>query len=105
MTHPESEWLHSWIGSSDRDRITVAVRAGDIMLAAGEPQGISARNALRGHLLSIALHGPRDQVRDRLLQLALAVHEAPPVPSATHASRKRWTSGAGSPAFPSNSAP
>src|SRR4051812_19931131 len=24
MTHPESEWLHSWIGSSDRDRITVA---------------------------------------------------------------------------------
>src|SRR4029079_16945883 len=26
MTHPESEWLHSWIGSSDRDRITVAGR-------------------------------------------------------------------------------
>jgi len=40
------------------DRITVAVRAGDIMLAAGEPQGISARNALRGHLLDITSHGP-----------------------------------------------
>ena len=30
----------------------------------------------------IALHGPREAVRDRLLQLALAVHEAPPVPFA-----------------------
>ncbi|MEU9744688.1 hypothetical protein [Streptomyces niveus] len=30
----------------------------------------------------IALHGPREQLRDRLLQLALAVHEAPPVPFA-----------------------
>lgn len=39
-------------------RITVAVRAGDIMLAAGEPHGISARNTLRGHLLDITLHGP-----------------------------------------------
>lgn len=40
------------------DRITVAVRAGDIMLAADEPRGISARNALRGHLIDVALHGP-----------------------------------------------
>ncbi|MFE0777012.1 hypothetical protein [Streptomyces sp. NPDC058861] len=30
----------------------------------------------------IALHGPREAVRDRLLQLALPVHEAPPVPFA-----------------------
>ncbi|WP_424892203.1 hypothetical protein [Streptomyces sp. XH2] len=29
----------------------------------------------------IALHGPREQLRDRLLQLAAAVHDAPPVPT------------------------
>lgn len=40
------------------DRITVALRAGDVMLAADEPRGISARNALRGHLVEITLHGP-----------------------------------------------
>ena len=40
------------------DRITVAVRAGDVMLAADEPRGISARNTIRGHLLNLTLHGP-----------------------------------------------
>ena len=30
------------------DRITVAIRAGDILLAAEEPRGLSARNVLRG---------------------------------------------------------
>ena len=40
------------------DRITVAVRAGDVMLAASEPRGISARNTLRGHLLDFTRQGP-----------------------------------------------
>ncbi|MFJ1874178.1 hypothetical protein [Streptomyces chartreusis] len=30
----------------------------------------------------IALHGPKQELHDRLLQLAAAVHEAPPVPEA-----------------------
>jgi molybdate transport system ATP-binding protein len=40
------------------DRISVAIRAGDILLAAQEPHGISARNVLRGRLIETAAQGP-----------------------------------------------
>jgi molybdate transport system ATP-binding protein len=40
------------------DRISVAVRAGDILLAVQEPHGISARNVLRGRLVETAAQGP-----------------------------------------------
>ncbi|MCC7418273.1 MAG: molybdenum ABC transporter ATP-binding protein [Acidobacteria bacterium] len=37
--------------------IRIAIRAGDILLAAGEPSGLSARNALRGEVRSIEREG------------------------------------------------
>jgi molybdate transport system ATP-binding protein len=38
--------------------VRIAVRAGDILLANREPQGISARNVLRGTLTHVARQGP-----------------------------------------------
>jgi molybdate transport system ATP-binding protein len=38
--------------------VRVAIRAGDILLANREPQGISARNVLRGTLTDVARRGP-----------------------------------------------
>jgi molybdate transport system ATP-binding protein len=40
------------------DRIRVAIRAGDILLASHEPHGISARNVLRARLTAITREGP-----------------------------------------------
>jgi molybdate transport system ATP-binding protein len=40
------------------DRVGVAIRAGDILVARDEPHGISARNVLRGHVVGITLQGP-----------------------------------------------
>jgi molybdate transport system ATP-binding protein len=46
------------IGVADVGRsIRVAIRAGDILLATGEPQGLSARNVLRGTLVSLTNQG------------------------------------------------
>ena len=39
-------------------RISVAIRAGDILLAAAEPHGISARNVLRGRVVETSRRGP-----------------------------------------------
>jgi molybdate transport system ATP-binding protein len=39
-------------------RINVAIRAGDILLSASEPHGISARNVLRGRVVETARRGP-----------------------------------------------
>jgi molybdate transport system ATP-binding protein len=39
------------------DRVRVAVRAGDILLAAEEPQGLSARNVLEGKIVSLERRG------------------------------------------------
>jgi molybdate transport system ATP-binding protein len=39
------------------DRISVAVRAGDILMAASEPHGLSARNILRGTVAGLATQG------------------------------------------------
>ena len=36
------------------DAVRIAVRAGDILLAISEPHGLSARNILRGRILSLA---------------------------------------------------
>ena len=40
------------------DRISVAIRAGDILLALHEPHGISARNLLHGRLTALTMQGP-----------------------------------------------
>jgi len=40
------------------DRITLAIRAGDILLAVSEPHGLSARNVLRGRLTRTTPQGP-----------------------------------------------
>jgi molybdate transport system ATP-binding protein len=40
------------------DRISLAIRAGDILLAVQEPRGISARNVLRGRLVDAVHEGP-----------------------------------------------
>jgi molybdate transport system ATP-binding protein len=40
------------------ERIGVAIRAGDILLAEGEPRGISARNVLVGRVVDASRHGP-----------------------------------------------
>jgi molybdate transport system ATP-binding protein len=39
-------------------RIRIAIRAGDIMVANEEPRGLSARNVLRGRLVDLTAHGP-----------------------------------------------
>ena len=44
-------------------RLTLAVPAGDILLATGELQGVSARNILRGQIISIEEKGNRTDVR------------------------------------------
>jgi molybdate transport system ATP-binding protein len=38
--------------------VRIAIRAGDILLASQEPRGLSARNVLRGRLLSLDRQGP-----------------------------------------------
>jgi molybdate transport system ATP-binding protein len=40
------------------DRVRLAIRAGDILLAVEEPRGLSARNILRGQLTSLTREGP-----------------------------------------------
>ena len=40
------------------DHVRLAIRAGDILLAVEEPRGLSARNILRGQLLSLTREGP-----------------------------------------------
>jgi len=40
------------------DRVDVAIRAGDILVANQEPRGLSARNVLRGRLVELVAHGP-----------------------------------------------
>ena len=39
-------------------RIRIAIRAGDILVANEEPRGLSARNVLRGRLSDLTAHGP-----------------------------------------------
>lgn len=39
-------------------RIRIAIRAGDILIANEEPRGLSARNVLRGRLVDLTAHGP-----------------------------------------------
>jgi len=39
------------------DRVRIAVRAGDILLAAEEPRGLSARNVLEGKIISLERRG------------------------------------------------
>jgi molybdate transport system ATP-binding protein len=41
------------------DRILIAIRAGDIIVAADHPQGLSARNAIPAQVLSIRREGVR----------------------------------------------
>ena len=43
--------------ASPGDRVQVAIRAGDILLAAVRPQGLSARNVLEGQILSLERRG------------------------------------------------
>ena len=51
----DSEWLHTWIGSSDRDRITVAVRR----------RGRRHRRTVLGELVLVGLGvGPQEQGRE-----------------------------------------
>jgi molybdate transport system ATP-binding protein len=40
------------------DHVRLAIRAGDILVAIEEPRGLSARNILRGQLLSLTREGP-----------------------------------------------
>jgi molybdate transport system ATP-binding protein len=39
------------------DRVHVAIRAGDILLATSQPQGLSARNVIEGHIVSLETRG------------------------------------------------
>ena len=39
-------------------KIRIAIRAGDILVANEEPRGLSARNVLRGRLVELTAHGP-----------------------------------------------
>jgi molybdate transport system ATP-binding protein len=39
------------------DRVRVAIRAGDILLAIVRPQGLSARNVLEGRIVSLETRG------------------------------------------------
>ena len=45
------------VRTSVGDQVRIAIRAGDIMIAAQRPQGLSARNALPGRIKSIAREG------------------------------------------------
>jgi molybdate transport system ATP-binding protein len=45
------------------DRVRIAVRAGDILLAAEVPRGLSARNVLEGQIVSIERRGALVVVR------------------------------------------
>ena len=40
------------------DQVRLAIRAGDILLAVEEPRGLSARNILRGQIMSLTREGP-----------------------------------------------
>jgi molybdate transport system ATP-binding protein len=44
---------HAFVG----DRVQIAVRAGDILLASQRPHGLSARNILEGKILSLEQRG------------------------------------------------
>jgi molybdate transport system ATP-binding protein len=52
-TEIEAPLAHAEIGA----RVRLAIRAGDILLAIQEPQGLSARNILSGRLTSLAREG------------------------------------------------
>lgn len=39
------------------DRVHVAIRAGDILLATSQPHGLSARNVMEGRILALETHG------------------------------------------------
>jgi molybdate transport system ATP-binding protein len=43
--------------SSAGDRVRVAIRAGDILLATEQPRGLSARNVMEGNITSMETHG------------------------------------------------
>jgi molybdate transport system ATP-binding protein len=45
------------------DRVRLAIRAGDILLAAEEPHGISARNVMHGRVVELTREGPTMIVR------------------------------------------
>jgi molybdate transport system ATP-binding protein len=53
-TELEVPLTHAGVGQT----IRVAIRAGDILVANREPQGLSARNVLRGTLLGVTAQGP-----------------------------------------------
>jgi molybdate transport system ATP-binding protein len=44
-------------GHRNGDRVTIAIRAGDILLAAAEPHGLSARNVVRGCVAAATRQG------------------------------------------------
>ena len=43
--------------ASPGSRVAIAIRAGDILLAAEQPRALSARNVLEGRIVSLASHG------------------------------------------------
>jgi molybdate transport system ATP-binding protein len=45
------------------DRVRLAIRAGDILLASGEPRGLSARNVMAGRVVDLTREGPTVIVR------------------------------------------
>ncbi|MEU0389131.1 hypothetical protein [Streptomyces chartreusis] len=67
------EWAHAGSGAE------LLYPGSDIDGAVVEPGEIAV--AMWTGSNGIALFGPREQLRDRLLQLAAAVHSAPPVPA------------------------
>jgi molybdate transport system ATP-binding protein len=46
------------LSHNGNDRIRIAIRAGDILVANEEPRGLSARNVLRGTLVDLTQQGP-----------------------------------------------
>jgi molybdate transport system ATP-binding protein len=43
--------------ASPGDRVRIAIRAGDILLATSKPQGLSARNVIEGRIVSMETRG------------------------------------------------
>jgi molybdate transport system ATP-binding protein len=59
------------------DRVTVAIRGGDILVATARPTGISARTVIQGTITRLERHGPTVLARVASADVSFTVHLTP----------------------------
>jgi molybdate transport system ATP-binding protein len=59
------------------DRVSIAVRAGDILLATSHPENLSARNVIEGRIVALEMHGTLVRARVNCGGVEFVVHVTP----------------------------